>query len=242
MTISNNKKNDNYINTEIANTKAVEKIIGYTFNDKKILQRAITHASHSNSVGEAENYQRMEYLGDALLDFVIADELYKKYPQFDEGTLTKLRANVVSKVPLAKIIDRTKIADYILYDKSTTTLSTKLKSDIFESIVAGIYLDSNGIKNPKAFILRYLSPLIVEELAKDISDYKSILYEFCTKNKKELKFDLVEMFGPSHDLIFEYNVIIDNKIYGNAKGKTKREAQQKCSRQALVKLGEINEI
>lgn len=237
------KNNKNEVINEIANTKAVERIIGYVFNDKSILQRAITHAGYSNLKGlEAENYQRMEYLGDALLDFVVADELFKKYPQFDEGILTKLRANVVSKTPLAKIIDNTQISNYILYDKNTTALSTKLKSDIFEAIVAAIYLDSNGLKAPRMFILKYLKALIAEELEKDVSDYKTILYEFASKNKREVKFDLVEMSGPPHDLVFEYNVFVDGEMLGNAKGKTKREAQQKCSRQALEKLGEINEI
>lgn len=241
MKKTNKNKEDKVLEKDCV--KAVEKIIGYTFNEKKILQRAITHSSYCNLKGvENGDYQRMEYLGDAILDFIVADELYHNYPQFDEGKLTKLRANVVSKTPLAKIIDNSKIANYILYDSNTTALSVKLKSDIFEAIVAGIYLDSNGIKATRQFILKYIKPLIASEIGNDLSDYKSELYEFCAIKKRDIKFELIDVSGPPHDLTFNYELYIDGLLYGKAIGKTKREAQQKCSRQALDKLGELNDF
>ncbi len=233
-------RKNNEDNVEVSNIKSIEKIIGYSFNDKKLLQRAITHVSYNTSKNHnSDNYQRMEYLGDSILDFVIADELYRNYPQFDEGRLSKFRANIVSREPLANIIDKSKIVDFILYDKNATVLSKKIKSDFFESIVAAIYLDSNGLKETKKFILKYLKPYINAEVKNDNYDYKSMLYEFCSAKKWNIKFEEKEISGPPHDLTFTMQLVIDNKIICEATGKKKQDAEKKCSKIALEKFGEI---
>lgn len=239
--INKNKKPDysKIPKENFSNLLKVEKILNYEFNDKNILNRALTHKSYNvqNHIESGESYQRMEYLGDALLDFIIADELYKNFPEFDEGMMSKIRASVVSKSPLAKIIENIGIINYILYDKQNTSLSDKLKSDIFESLVAGIYLDSNSIKCSKDFILKYLRPLIANEITKDIHDYKSILYEHCTKNNLDIEFILNRKEGPDHNLVFFYDLYIDKQLISQDSGKSKREATQKCSKKAIVKLG-----
>ena len=224
-----------------SNLLKVEKILHYEFNDKNILNRALTHKSYNvqNHIEGGESYQRMEFLGDALLDFVIADELYKNFPEFDEGMMSKIRANVVSKSPLARIIENTGIVSYIMYDKQNTSLSAKLKSDIFESLVAGIYLDSNSIMCSKKFILTHLKPLISIEKNKDVHDYKSILYEFASKNDMKIKFELNRKEGPDHDLVFFYDLYINEKLISEASGKTKSEATQLCSKKAIEILGEM---
>ncbi|MDE6967593.1 MAG: ribonuclease III [Clostridia bacterium] len=225
---------------EINCVKAVEKIIGYTFNDKKILQKAITHISYSNLKGTPdENYQRMEYLGDSILDFVVADELYRNYPQFDEGMLTKFRANIVSREPLAKIVDNSKISSYLLYDKNTTTLSKKIKSDFFESIVAAIYIDSNGLKATRQFILKYLKSNIMSEASCDNYDYKSMLYEYCSGRKWQISFVEKDKFGPPHDLTYTMQLIVNGETITDAQGKKKQDAEKLCCKFALEKFGEI---
>lgn len=218
--------------------EAIEEKIGYSFNTKSILIKSLTHSSYfMKNNDRVVNYQRMEYLGDALLDFVIADELFRNYPAFDEGDLTKIRASVVSKKPLATLVKNLGIDKYILYDKKNTILSEKIISDIFESIVAAIYLDSGTLEHPRNFILKQMRPLIDIELGSNLTDYKSMLYEYCTINKKVLKFVLEKTEGPAHDLVFYYSLLIDNELISQAKGGTKREAQQICSEQAIKKLG-----
>lgn len=221
------------------NVRAVEKIIGYTFNDKSILKRAITHSSYNIMMGRAEeSYERMEFLGDSILDFVIADELYRNYPQLDEGMLTKFRANIVSSAPLASIIVNSKIVDYLLYDK-TNLLKQKKISDYFEAIVAAIYIDSNGLKATRQFILKYLKPYITAEVKNDNRDYKSMLYEYCSKNQKAILFEQKAADGPKNDLTFTMQLVIDDEVICEATGKKKKDAEQECSKIALIKFGEI---
>lgn len=218
--------------------REVEKIIGYEYNDKNLLKRALTHSSYAVMChSEAESYQRMEFLGDALLDFVVADALYRSYPEFDEGRMTKIRASVVSKTPLAHIIESSKIINYVMYDRKNTTLSEKLKSDIFESIVASIYLDSNSIRASKNFIMKYMKTLIAQEVQKDVLDYKSMIYEYGSKNNKKVECVEVKREGPAHDLTFFMELKIDGEVIATADGKSIREASQKCSKQAVIKLG-----
>ena len=230
---------------ELKNVKAIEKIIGYTFNDIQFLQRAITHVSYNKMMGKGgDSYQRMEYLGDAILDFVVADELYRNYPQFDEGRLSKFRANIVSREPLAKIVDNSKISSYVLYDKGATILSKKIKSDFFESIVAAIYLDSNGFKATKQFILKYLKPYITAEVKSDNYDYKTMLYEYCSARKWQIRFEEKGVEGPAHDLTFNMELFVNDKHICEASGKKKQDAEKACSKIALLQFGEIknNEV
>ncbi len=234
---------NNVADNEKKSIKAIEKIIGYTFNDKSILQKAITHVSYNKALNrEDDGYQRMEYLGDSILDFVVADELYRNYPQFDEGQLSKFRANIVSREPLAKIVDSSKIVDYVLFDG--TGLSKKIKSDFFESIVAAIYLDSNGFKATKQFILKYLKPYITAEVKSDNYDYKTMLYEYCSARKWKIKFEEKGVEGPAHDLTFNMELFVNDKRICQASGKKKQDAEKACSKIALLQFGEIknNEV
>lgn len=228
-------------NEELQNVKAVEKIIGYTFNDKSILQRALTHSSYNKMLGKEDGgYERMEFLGDSILDFVVADELFRNYPQFDEGLLTKFRANIVSSAPLAEIIVNSKIYDYLLYDK-TCSLKQKKISDFFEAIVAAIYLDSNGLKATRQFILKYLKPYITAEIKNDNYDYKSMLYEYCSVKRWNIKFEQLEVTGPPHDLTFTMQLSINDEVVSQAVGKKKQDAEKICSKLALIKFGEIKQ-
>lgn len=229
---------DYFSSEELKHAMGIERIIGYEFNNMSIIINALSHIGYNikNHI-DADSYQRMEYLGDALLDFIVADELYHKYPSYDEGLLTKLKANVVSKTPLAKIVDTSGIVEHILYDRVNTSLSEKLKSDIFESLVAAIYLDSNSLKSSKSFVIKYIRPLISLEEQKDVSDYKSMLYEYCTQNNRRLEFSLTKTEGPAHDLKFFYDLLIDGELLSSCSGMSKREATQGCSREAYIKLG-----
>ncbi len=202
--------------------KDIETLICYTFDDKSLLQRALTHPSYSYIHG-GENYQRLEFLGDSIVDFVIADELCKVYPNFDEGKLTKMRGAIVSATPLAGVV---KDKGYDAYLKmGFGQLSDNIRSDIFEAICGAIYLDG-GIEEAED-----LSALIAQAKDNCKKDFKSALYEkyaghaveFRDKGKK----------GEEHQPIFTVELYIDGNFAASAEGENKKIAQQKCARQVL---------
>lgn len=216
----------------------VEAIIGYKFKNATLLQRALTHSSIDGSQQLSEgvgNYQRLEYLGDALLDFLVAEELFKLYPSYNEGELTKIRSNIVSKTPLAEVITSVGIVKYIIkFNLDVNAISEKVKSDIFEALLCAIYLDSNSLENARNFVLRFLGVNIQKARTVQNYDYKSILLEYCAAKQIKAEFNLLGVSGPPHALTFEFNLCIDDKIVSTASSATKRGAQQDCAKQACA--------
>jgi len=209
-------------------TEEVEKIIGYKFKDKTLLSRALTHPSYSYE-NKTESYQNLEFLGDSILDFIAAEHLIKLYPDADEGELTKLRANVVSRDPLADVIDSHNLDEYILTG-GYYNLSRKTRSDIFESIIAAIYLDS-GLDEARNFIIRFLGDLMKGKRIDN--DYKSRLFELATKENFNLEFVLKETSGVQHRPLFLYEVVINGEVKGVGEEHSKKAAQQEAARQAI---------
>lgn len=207
----------------------IEALIGYTFVDKELLLRALTHPSYSHIHG-GENYQRLEFLGDSIVDFIIADELSKAYPDLDEGRLTKMRGAIVSATPLAGVV---KARGYDKYLKmGFGDLSDNIRSDVFEAICGAIYLDG-GIEKTRGFILKDLRQLIITSKDNCKRDYKSALYEKYAGHKIEFK-DIGKS-GEEHRPIFSVELYIDGKLVASADGENKKRAQQKCAGQFLEK-------
>lgn len=210
---------------------AVEKIIGYIFIDKNLLIRALTHPSYSYE-NKTLSYQNMEFLGDSILDFIVAEHLISLFPNYDEGELTKYRADVVAKDPLADVIDNAGLDEYILLGNGTIA-SRKTRSDIFESITAAIYLDSNLI-SAKNFVIRFLGEMMKGNRIDN--DYKSRLFEIAGRFDFRVDFVLLNTSGPQHHPQFSYEVQIDGTVMGYGEDFTKREAQQEAARMAIKKL------
>ena len=210
---------------------SIEKIIGYSFKDKSLIVKALTHPSYAHE-HNVESYQNMEFLGDSILNFIVAERLIKLYPMADEGRLTKYRANIVSKEPLADVIDSHHLDSFIL-SGSYTNLSRKTRSDVFESIVAAIYYDS-GITEARKFILRFLDNMMKGRRID--YDYKSKLYELAAKMNFQMEFILKDTSGQQHNPLFSYEVIIDGEVMGKGEDKSKKSAQQEAARQALKNL------
>ena len=188
----------------------VEDIIGYKFKDKNLLIRAFTHNSGVKK-GTKRSYQNLEFLGDSILSFVIAEALMKRHPSFDEGQLTRMRAAIVSEKPLAETI---------------------------ESIVGSIYLDG-GIKNAKNFILKFLEPKIrlSECNNNNFYDYKSMLNEFAGKHSLAVRYeDALNDESALQKQKFEFIVYIDGEEMGKGAGGSKKEAQQMAAKVAYKKL------
>ncbi len=218
---------------------AIEKIIGYEFKDKNLLERAFTHASASRVA--TKNYQSLEFLGDGILDFIVAKRLMEINPDAHEGALTRLRASIVSKEPLAAEIGKLGLEKYLIVGKGENAKAissqAKIMSDIFESVIAAIYLDSGSIEVAEKFILSKLSDMFNGNCKHvGAEDYKSRLNEFSSRNDVEVVYEEINRTGPVHNPTFTVEVKVNGFVAGVGKGKSKREAEQEAACNALDKI------
>lgn len=216
------------------NFSAIEEIIGYKFSDKSLLVTALTHSAYANERG-GESYERLEYLGDALVDFVTAESLYLKYPSFTEGKLTALRKKAVCREALAEAKCMSKLSNHVRLN-GATQMSAKIKADVFESVTAAIYLDG-GFGEAKNFVLRSLD-VLAESLDKKREDYKSVLLETAQKLDVRVEFDIIDEYGPAHDKTYVCAVRVSGKQFSVAEGTSKKRAEQSASKIALQRLKE----
>ncbi len=213
--------------TNAFDTAEIERIIGYTFQDKELLKKAFTHASAC-----PDNYQRLEFLGDSLLNFIVSQELYTRYPELPEGVLTERRKAIVSKAPLGEVVEAHGLEKFVIRDKHDKgALSVKNKSDIFESIAAAILLDG-GMEQAKAFVLGMLRETI--DAAAGRVDYKSRLNEVCAGGV--LEFRKHDPAGKPHDPVHTVDVYIDGQFVSRGTAGSLSEAGQFAARAALLRL------
>ena len=208
----------------------VKSVKNYKFKKPILLTQALTHGSYSKN-----NYQRLEFLGDSILDFVVGDYLFNKCDE-DEGKLTKLRASFVSEQYLCKIFDELDIEKEVFVGKSfKSNLSKALKADIFEAIVAAIYLDG-GFEVAKKFVIQTLK-LGNYKTIKD-TDYKSQLQEYFQKQLKtnKVSYKLISQEGASHEPHFKIAVLLNKEKLGEGEGNSKQEAEQHGAKLVLKKV------
>lgn len=210
------------------NETAVEGILKYVFKDKSLLRRALTHPSFFTE--RRENYQKLEFLGDSILDFVVAEYLYQEYSDKTEGDLTKMRASVVSKDALSDLVKEMGLDKYAYVGRAQGVMSAKMSSDVYEAVVAAIYLDG-GLESVRTFI----KDTAIQKLSEEEGDYKSKILEYAAKNSYDINFDTTGE-GPSHKMRFSSIVSIEGKEYGKGQGYSKVEAEQKASKQALINI------
>jgi len=216
--------------------------LGLKFNDLNLLKEALTHRSYLNEVKEKiSSNERLEFLGDAVLSFIISSWLFKKFPEYPEGKLTNLRSNLVKTSSLAKIAQKLKIGDYLLLSKgekeSQGQKNPTLLANTMEAIIGAIFLDQ-GTETVKNFIKTHFNPLL-EEIIKTgrLKDYKSLLQEKIQAQEKPAPiYKTIKEEGPEHDKIFTVNVIVENKILATGKGKSKQKAEQQAAKKALQSL------
>lgn len=225
---------------DLNEVKKFEQIIGYTFKDKSILKTALTHSSYANenkSHGIQSN-ERLEFLGDSILNLIVSKYIFLNYKQLSEGELTKIRAGVVCEASLKEISDRMEIGTYILLGKGEELTGgrsrTSILSDAFEAIVGAIFLDG-GFKLAENFILNQLGTVIhVAAKMPGMVDYKTRLQESLQrKGDVKITYDIVDQTGPDHSKSFSVQVKCDGSILGTGKGKSKKEAEQNAARNAL---------
>ena len=218
------------------NNKKIEEKIGYTFRDGALLERAFTHASAS----VRDNYQNLEFLGDSVLGFIVSRTLYSEYADTDEGSLTKMRAAVVSERPLAAAIDRLGVAEELITGESEKKNGVRdhssVKCDLFESLTAAIYLDG-GLDEAEKFVLGALSEEIAAaaDSAKR-SDAKSRINEYAMKKGVSAEYREEKRTGAPHMPVFTFSLLLGGEVAGEGSGTSKRAAQQAAAREALGRI------
>ncbi|GAB4133382.1 MAG: ribonuclease III [Bacteroidia bacterium] len=217
-------------------------LLGFRPNNLNLYRKAFTHSSAANLAKtrseQKESYERLEFLGDAILSAVIADFLFKKFPYRDEGFLTKMRSRMVSRQQLGKLAVKFGIEQYIEAESGLQGKSHSINGDVFEALIGAIYLDK-GYDFTARFIRDKILKLHldVDEIEATDTDYKSKLIEWAQKNKKELRFNLVEEIIEGQQKFFVIEINIDGKIYSQSKHPSKKKAEQEAAGACLTQLG-----
>ena len=207
---------------------------GIVPNNIKLYGIAMSHSSYANEHKDKKNYERLEFLGDAVLELVISEYLYKNYEQ-DEGDMTKMRANYVCENANYEYMNKLGLIKYIkVGNGEVVDLKKTIIADIFEAFIGAIYLDQ-GFPKVKEFVLDVVTPYILNKTY-FFNDYKSILQEAVQTDRRSLVYELVDESGPAHAKVFTIAVRIDDVIYGKGIAGNKKEACQLAAKEALEKL------
>ena len=223
-----------------ADISRFEHLIGYTFRDKELLIQAFTHSSFVNEqkINKRPDYERLEFLGDAVLEMVSSAYLFRKFPDKKEGQMSKMRASLVCEGALAHDSEQLNLREYILLGKGEEATGGRNKesiiADVMEAVIGALFLDG-GIEESKRFIDSYV--LTNTDALNMFGDSKSLLQEKAQgENLGEVRYEICGESGPEHDKIFEVRVYVGDKNLGEGTGKTKKAAEQKAAYQALLVL------
>lgn len=217
---------------------------GIVWHNPSYLIQALTHSSyaHENKSLKLEHNQRLEFLGDAVLELAVSDFLYKNYPDFPEGTLTKMRAGIVCEPSLASVARSLQLGECLMMGKGEERSGGRerasILADAMESLIGALYLDQ-GMERAYAFIMDKLEHVIHHVIISggQLSDYKTNLQELVQqKSENLLRYKIISEQGPDHAKTFEAIVDYQGKIWGQGTGRTKKEAEQAAARDALEKI------
>ncbi len=218
----------------------IQHVIDYQFKKLELLYRAMTHSSYANDhkMSKFSCNERLEFLGDAVLELISSEYLYDNFSDKPEGELTKLRASLVSEYPLSIVARNIGLGKYILLSKGEENTGGRqrasITSDAVEALLGAIYLDG-GIEPARTFVYKYIVNDI--ENKQLFHDSKTVLQEIIQKYKiGELSYELIREDGPDHMKEYEINCMLDNKVIGNGIGRTKKNAQQQAAYNAIKQL------
>lgn len=221
------------------NVKHFKKQFGISFNNEELLRRAFTHSSYVNENRHKEilDNQRLEFLGDAVLELGISQYLYRENPNMSEGEMTKLRASIVCEPSLVNFAEDLQFGEHILLGRGEEQTGGRhrpaLLADVFEAFLGALYLDQ-GLNSVLLFLEKHIIPKITTGAFSHAMDYKSQLQELIQQYKKYIvKYNIIKEKGPSHDKEFVAQVQINDKIYKEGIGRTKKEAEQRAAKYAL---------
>lgn len=218
----------------------LENEIKYTFKNKELLKKALTHTSYANEK-RIESNEKLEFLGDSILEFISSKYLYSNYPSLKEGEMTKVRATVVCEKSLYKIAKKHNFSEFLYLGKSEQLTGGKdrpaILADSVEAIIAAMYLDG-GLKEVEKFIINNLKEEI-EIATKHVGDrdYKTVLQEKLQEHGDvRIVYEITKEEGPDHNKSFEAQVSLNGKVLAKGKGKSKKEAHMQAAKKALENM------
>jgi ribonuclease-3 len=220
-------------------TKGIEELLGVRFRDKDLLNQALTHRSyaHEQSLDQEDTNERLEFLGDAVLDLVVSEHLYRRYGELNEGELTRIRSSLVNMNTLADTAREWGLGSHILLSREERAdrgeEKTSILADTIEALIGAVYLD-RGLKAARKTVLRLFGDKIEEAAAGGLDyDFKSRLQELAVKKYGVLPKYRLREEGPDHRKVFFATVYVAGKKLGRGKGGSKKEAEQAAAREAL---------
>ena len=223
-------------------SKILKEKFDISFKNEALLMEAMTHSSYANEHKEMKGIynERIEFLGDAVLELTISDWLFRQFPHFQEGQLTKLRAQIVCEDSLSLLAKECSLNEYLLLGKGETLSGGREKPailcDVFEAFIGALYLDK-GMDEVQRFLDQVIVPKIKNGRYELITDFKTELQEYLQQNGPvHIRYELVKEEGPSHDKIFTVQLIVDGKKYKTASGKTKKAAEQMAAKLTMEEL------
>ena len=216
-----------------------------SFNDLKLLNLAFTHTSYANECrGSSDSYERLEFLGDSILDMITAEYLFENYyNEYHEGDFTKIKAVVVSEDSLSEVARNRHFEKYILIGKGEAlqggAMKKAIQADVMEAVIAAVYLDQ-GLEKAREYVLSFI-PFQIEKVIRNrvsYKDYKTKLQEYWQKKRGKVpEYTTIGHDGPDHEQVFHVTVTLGGKVYGPADGKNKKHAEQNAAKLALIHLG-----
>ena len=215
----------------------IEKIIGYQFNNNTLLFTALTHSSFANeNKGEVPFNERLEFLGDSVLQLISGEKMYRENPKMPEGDMSKHRAALVCEDALASYAKEIRLGDYLNLgrgeEQSGGRERPSILADAFEALIGAIYLDG-GLAPAKKFVLKFL-----DKAHLNLKDYKTLLQEIIQQNPGEkVVYVLAGESGPDHNKSFEVEVHLNSNVLGRGKGRSKKRAEQAAAKEALALMG-----
>lgn len=218
----------------------LETALGYTYQNKELLRTALSHTSYANEAFKDAlcSYERLEFLGDSILGFVVADYLYHTFPTKLEGELTRIRAELVCEKNLVSVAEQLNLGEYLMLgngeEQSGGRHRDSILCDVMESVIAAAYLDS-GFDAARGMIIRLILPQLAE--AEKTHDFKTELQELIQRKKdQQLAYELTEESGPDHRKEFYVHAVLNGTIVGTGSGSSKKRAEQAAAQQALAAL------
>ena len=222
------------------NLEILEKNIGYTFKNKELLKQALRHTSYANE-RNIESNEKLEFLGDSILEFLSSKYIYRNYTNLREGEMTKVRGTVVCEKSLYKVAKLHNFSDFLYLGKSEQKTEGRerpaILADSVEAVIAAIYIDG-GLEEAEKFIVDNLK-FEIEEATKHVGDkdYKTVLQEKLQEHGEvKIEYKTIGESGPDHDKTFEADVEVNGKFLAKGKGKSKKEAQMQAAKKALENL------
>lgn len=229
---------NHYLSSDKQFARSVANIVGFTPSNLQIFKQAFSHKSASDpKLHTVTSNERLEYLGDSILSTIVAEYLFQKYPNSNEGFLTKMRSKIVKRKTLNRIADDMGI-DVVLQDNNETRLSDSMKGNALEALVGAIYLEKGFDKTKDIVVKKILRRhLNIQELEDNDDNYKSQLLEFCQKNGSDIDYRVIERFKMENRDRFKIAVYVNGKEIASGEDFNKKSAEQNASFKALKSLG-----